>query len=451
MINCLRKIALSRTLDVMARLFPRNYDFHPQSWILPMQWNTWLEDNERKPSIYIVKPDDGTQGSGIYLLTDPRRYEVVGNKRHIVQEYLSKPLLIEGKKFDLRIYAIISELDPLTVHICREGLVRLCTEEYRPPTTSNLHKVHMHLTNYSLNKSNPSYVHTDNDYDGNKRTLSALFSDLKRSGYDPTILWSNIVDVVAKTALSIAPQLQVELRAIPAPRPQPFQIVGFDLLVLNNLSVSLLEVNACPSLRIDYDQTVAPGITETVHSPVDEQIKKPLVQETLRVVAPPHANIDYDETVLEEVLPMRAGEFSRFTIIDRIVKIFTASLGVRATLRMNHTAFRNFARRCRLTGALGGISSAAIDLLYLEVQRRSEHVEESGRSGLCYQGFLDAFLSLAKLRYSMAENQLESVLNLIDYCEDQLNNHSLPSAHGPLLKKRASSSNTIKKNLIDDH
>ncbi|CAD5117968.1 DgyrCDS6709 [Dimorphilus gyrociliatus] len=451
MINCLRKIALSRTLDVMARLYPTSYDFHPQSWILPTQWSTWFEDFERKPSIYIVKPNDGTHGNGIYLLTDPRRYDVGGNRKHIVQEYLSKPLLLEGKKFDLRIYVVISNLEPLTVHVCREGLVRLCTEDYRSPNTSNLHKVHMHLTNYSLNKSSPSYVHTDDVNDGNKRTVTALLKTLRSCGYDVTMLWSNIVDVAAKTAISIAPQLQVELRAITAPRPQPFQILGFDLLVLNNLSVSLLEVNACPSLRIDYDQSIAPGITETIHSAVDEEIKKPLVQETLKLVAPPHANVDCDDTILEEVLPLRADEYRCYCIIDRIVKIFTASLGVRATLRMNHTAFRNFARRCKLTGITGGVSSASIDLLYLEVQRRSEHVEDSGKSGLCYQGFLDAFLSLAKIKYSSADNLLESVLSLIGYCETQLNNHSLPPAYKPLLKKRTSSGNTFTKQLVDDH
>ena len=48
----------------------------------------------------------------------------------------------------------------------------------------------------------------------------------------------------------------------------------------------LLEVNASPSLRIDFDREVAPGIYEHVFSPVDEEIKKPLVFDTLLLVAP---------------------------------------------------------------------------------------------------------------------------------------------------------------------
>ena len=48
----------------------------------------------------------------------------------------------------------------------------------------------------------------------------------------------------------------------------------------------LLEVNACPSLRLDYEHEVSPGVCEYVSSPVDEEIKKPLVMDTLLLIAP---------------------------------------------------------------------------------------------------------------------------------------------------------------------
>lgn len=50
----------------------------------------------------------------------------------------------------------------------------------------------------------------------------------------------------------------------------------------------LLEVNANPSLRTDYDtqDTIAAGITEYINSPVDEEIKRPVVMDTLLLVAP---------------------------------------------------------------------------------------------------------------------------------------------------------------------
>ena len=64
------------------------------------------------------------------------------------------------------------------------------------------------------------------------------------------------------------------------------QILGFDVILQEDGQPILLEVNANPSLRIDFEHEVAPGIPEYIHSPVDEEIKRPLVMDTLLLVAP---------------------------------------------------------------------------------------------------------------------------------------------------------------------
>lgn len=49
------------------------------------------------------------------------------NKEIIVQRYLDKPLLVDGLKFDLRVYVIAVGFNPVTAYICDEGLARFCT------------------------------------------------------------------------------------------------------------------------------------------------------------------------------------------------------------------------------------------------------------------------------------------------------------------------------------
>lgn len=56
----------------------------------------------------------------------------------IVQEYLDKPFLMEGYKFDLRIYILITSCDPLRIFLYNDGLVRMGTEKYHTPNESNL-------------------------------------------------------------------------------------------------------------------------------------------------------------------------------------------------------------------------------------------------------------------------------------------------------------------------
>jgi tubulin polyglutamylase TTLL6/13 len=78
--------------------------------------------------------------------------------RCVVQRYLHKPFLIDGLKFDLRIYVLVTGTDPLRLYVFEEGLARFATEPYVAPRTDNLEEVCMHLTNYAINKDSPNFV-----------------------------------------------------------------------------------------------------------------------------------------------------------------------------------------------------------------------------------------------------------------------------------------------------
>jgi hypothetical protein len=80
------------------------------------------------------------------------------DKEITVQKYLSKPLLINGLKFDLRVYVVVVSIDPIEAYIADEGLARFCTVKYKKPVRSNFAKKFMHLTNYAVNKNSENYV-----------------------------------------------------------------------------------------------------------------------------------------------------------------------------------------------------------------------------------------------------------------------------------------------------
>jgi hypothetical protein len=74
----------------------------------------------------------GSQGKGISLA---RTFDQVPQQENVVaQLYIKKPLLIDGYKFDLRIYILVTSVKPLRMYLFQDGLVRLCTEEYVKPT-----------------------------------------------------------------------------------------------------------------------------------------------------------------------------------------------------------------------------------------------------------------------------------------------------------------------------
>lgn len=74
----------------------------------------------------------------------------------IVQEYLDKPFLMEGYKFDLRIYILVTSCDPLRIFLYNDGLVRMGTEKYHAPNEANLvsHMFSWHARQKFRQKSN---------------------------------------------------------------------------------------------------------------------------------------------------------------------------------------------------------------------------------------------------------------------------------------------------------
>ncbi|KAI4816704.1 hypothetical protein KUCAC02_009019, partial [Chaenocephalus aceratus] len=301
MIEMLRKINLSRAVRTMQELFPEEYDFYPRSWILPeecQQFSTQIrmvkENDASVNPTFIVKPDGGSQGDGIYLIRDPSDLKLmVGSqaKQAVVQEYIQRPLLIDKLKFDIRLYVLLKSLEPLEIYIAKEGLTRFCTEPYQEPSQKNLSHVFMHLTNYSLNVHSGNFVHSNSQSTGSKRSLSSVLYRLAAKGVDIKKVWSDIIALVIKTTIAVVPELRVYYQAeIPPGKPGPtcFQILGFDILLMKNLKPVLLEVNSNPSMRIEHEQEMAPGVFEYVPSPVDEEVKVGVIRDTLRLMDPGH-------------------------------------------------------------------------------------------------------------------------------------------------------------------
>jgi tubulin polyglutamylase TTLL6/13 len=81
---------------------------------------------------------------------------------------------MDGLKFDLRIYVLVTGMDPLRIFLFEDGLTRLATEPYKEIDEDNIKDMCMHLTNYAINKHSDQFVQNEDanqDSVGHKRSL----------------------------------------------------------------------------------------------------------------------------------------------------------------------------------------------------------------------------------------------------------------------------------------
>jgi len=217
-----------------------------------------------------------------------------------VQRYIAKPLLIDGLKFDLRVYVLVTSVSPLRAFLLQDGLVRLATAPYVAPAASNLGNNTMHLTNYSINKDASGFVDADDGgVAGSKRSIAWLRGWLRQAGHNPDEAWSNVAHLLVKMLLAAQPKLAHVYHSAAGPRARRGHDTaagaaaglqsGADVAALKPSeafhSGACWEILGCD---IMFDSALRPWLIEVNHSPsltcdasLDRRIKARLVRETL--------------------------------------------------------------------------------------------------------------------------------------------------------------------------
>lgn len=104
---------------------------------LPNDKSKLLEYTREHPEKVFVEKDN--EHRHIYI-RNTTELNLTSNST-FVQEYLRNPFLVDGYKFDIGVYVVITSVDPLRVYIYQgDVLFRYCPERYHPFDPRNLNK-----------------------------------------------------------------------------------------------------------------------------------------------------------------------------------------------------------------------------------------------------------------------------------------------------------------------
>jgi hypothetical protein len=232
--------------------FPNDFKYMPETFVLPKDkeiFTLQVQNYElNKNNIWLLKPVASSRGRGIRILTN---FNDIPEKT-IITHYISNPHLINRKKYDLRLYVLITGYTPLKIYLFDNGLARFCSEEY-DLNPEKMNDRYIHLTNYSINKTSVNFAQNDsvNDEFGEKWTLFTLKHYFEKNNLDFNKVWEKIKDIIVKIILSVTGMAIPLIKSFNLTSGNLFELYGVDILLDENLTPWLMEVNLNPSLNCD--------------------------------------------------------------------------------------------------------------------------------------------------------------------------------------------------------
>lgn len=271
-----RKDLLVKNMKRMIRFYEKagdkveaqKYNVCPVTFVVPQEYNMFVEEfKKHSGSTWIMKPIGKSQGAGIFLVNKlaqlqqwrpPTTWQPGGVTRqkvdkdkddemeggqegpevYVVQKYVEGPLCIGGKKFDIRMYALVTCFTPLIVYMNRGGFCRFSMSRYTSDKAdmTNLGK---HLTNVAVQKNSgkAAYKRTGAKWDIQRLKIYLV----SLAGQDvANHLFYEIESIVINALLAVQKVMINDKHC--------FELYGFDILIDTDYRPWLLEVNASPSL-----------------------------------------------------------------------------------------------------------------------------------------------------------------------------------------------------------
>ena len=213
---------------------------------------------------FFVKPSEGSGGKGIRFastsslearLLEPDE-ETMGIE--YVQFYLQDPMLLRctnRRKFDLRVYALVTSWNPPTFWLHQDGFARISTATYVSPSGEPDDDLTPHITNVHYQRDKPGYAlpaDAEDDCSKDTRSLRCMLEAIEEERDVP--VWN--------TTKRLRRAVGNSLLAAKNPLNSPectgcYQIFGFDVLVRDDGSTYVVEMNSSPS--IETNNPVADG------------------------------------------------------------------------------------------------------------------------------------------------------------------------------------------------
>lgn len=193
--------------------------------------------------IWIAKASAGGKGQGILVsrcVEDVLKHidSSSSDTAWVVSRYLEDPMLLDGRKFDVRCWVLLDS--GYRVHVFEDGVARTTSYKY---DLSDLTNPLQHLTNHCIQATSDEYQKFEA---GNELSFEQLEAYLAKSANGKAGWHADIVPQMHSIINLCFDAARPQLAPVDAGKAQglsQFQLFGFDFLVDARYKVWLLEIN----------------------------------------------------------------------------------------------------------------------------------------------------------------------------------------------------------------
>ena len=249
------------------------FDFIPESYMLKnqsqcndffnyIQTAKYEEEKKKLEYVFFRKIGKGAhRGEGVFLFDQKeeenlkKTYENGQKCGQVAQDfqmqrYLSNPLLLEGHKFDFRVYMVIASVNPLIVYY-QDGFLKLSAHVFDRNSTDK----GVHLSNTEVSKDAFDAAKTGLWLGMNETelrafqtwTYSRLQNYLIEKGYtkDPNWIENSLRQQMKKIMVHLAKMSKPGFLK----RSQSFELFGCDFILEEDLKLWFIEANTSPIME----------------------------------------------------------------------------------------------------------------------------------------------------------------------------------------------------------
>lgn len=213
-----------------------------------------LPATESPENLWIYKPCGESRGRGIKILWQFEKMKgyydrlmdlpiEVSSRKGIIQRYIKNPLLLEGRKSEMRVYWLVASIDPLIVLIYPEPTVRLNNQ---PFSLNQFDNQLIHVTNVYQQKRHPGFDPSLELKWSFNRLGDYLHNSLKIA--DADFLTRTLMPRIREILASVVYACVSDLRVDHPPTGGCFGLYGADIILDSELNPWLTEVQKGPGL-----------------------------------------------------------------------------------------------------------------------------------------------------------------------------------------------------------